>query len=137
MRFERFTVFHTSGSAAGHDEEQGMERKVGFPIWKLKRKRKEDGKQAALAHGAIHLNSSPVGLDNGSSNSQAQARPGFTLGPYLSSPVKAPEDLFLIFLGDADPRVRDPEEGPFPICTERDFYASSRRGVFNPIIHQV
>ena len=117
-----------------------MERKGakgGFPIRELKRKGKENGKKAAFAHGALHLNPSPVGLDNGSSDGQAQSRPAFTLGPRRCSPVEAPEDLFLIFLGDADPRVRNLQDSEFFISAEGDFYASPRLRVFDPIIHQV
>jgi len=53
--------------------EEGSERWISNP--ELKRKGKENGKMAAFAHGALHLNPSPVGLDNGSSDGQAQSRP--------------------------------------------------------------
>ena len=85
------------------------------------KKGKRDGKQAALARGAFHLNPPSVGLDNGSGDGQAQARPAFTLGPRRSRAVKTPEDLFLIFLGDSDSRVRNPKDGRFFIPAERDF----------------
>ena len=103
----------------------------------LRGKGEKDDKMAAFAHGALHLNPSPVGLDNGSSDGQAQSHPAFSLGPRLCSPVEAPENPFLVFLGDTHPRVRDLEEGPFSICTERDFYASPGLRVFDPIIHKV
>ena len=103
----------------------------------LRGKGKKDAKSTALARGAFHLNSSPMGLGNGLTDGETQARSAFKPASGRVRPVKPAEDFLPVFLGDADPRVGDLEDGPFFIGTEGCFYASSGGGIFDPVVHQV
>ncbi len=99
--------------------------------------REEDREGAPAARGTFDLDPPTVGLGNGSGDAEPQTCPPFALRARLGNSVKPVEGPLLLFTGQADPCVRDPEKRPLSIPLQGNGNLAAGRRVLHPVVHEV
>jgi hypothetical protein len=92
---------------------------------------------APPAGDAFDLDPSTVSFRDRPGDAEAQARPSFPARAGLGRPVEPLEDARLIFRGNPDPCIFNPDRSPSSAGLQGDGHLSAGRSVLDPVVREV